>query len=176
MLNQPIITGIMISHIRRSCHFCCSNRLSFATRRLFTQTSTLKQKRSNKSHRLEAFLYQSRQQSSVSYMMAEPLDDCIDSSQRQTYDLSDILKYLDQIEDILNSDKLANSSPAFKYQHCYPGNDDDKQTFYKVVGNVLAKPMLRSKYSLCFICSYLVHMLISFAHPIHIHSSYIWRY
>ena len=114
-------------------------------------------------------------------MMAEPMNSIGSPSHRQTYDLSDILKYLNQIEDILKSDKL-ESSPAFMYQHCYPGDDkEDKQTFYKVVGNVLAKPMLRSEYSLCcntivtlkhIMCSYL--MLISYAHPIH--SSYIWRY
>ena len=164
MLTKPIIGGIMISHMRRSCHFCCSNR--FATRRLSTQTSTLK---SRSIYPLS--FYQSRKQSSVSYMMAEPLD-CIDSSKRQTYDRSDVLKYLDQIEVILKS-KSDQSSPAFLYQHCYPGDDkEDKQTFYKVVGNVLAKPMLRSEYFLCFIYPY--HMLISYAHPIH--SSYIWRY
>jgi len=79
-------------------------------------------------------------------MMAEPLDSIDSPSHRQTYDLSDILKYLDQIESILKTDKLAESSPAFMYQHCYPGDhNDDKQTFYKVVGNVLAKPMLRSE-------------------------------
>jgi len=150
--------------LRRSCHFCCINR--FATRRLSLQTSTSKVNRSiiyRSGHQPLSFY--SRQQSSVSCMMVEPLNS-IDSSRRQTYDLSDILKYLDQIEDILKSDKL-ESSPAFMYQHCYPGDDkEDKQTFYKVVGNVLAKPMLRSKYSLC--CNAIVtqthYVLISYAH------------
>jgi len=65
--------------------------------------------------------------------------------QRQTepkkhvYTLSDIIHYLNQIQDILESSK---PSPAIKYDHCYQSGNS--KTFFKVVGNVLAKPMLRT--------------------------------
>ena len=58
---------------------------------------------------------------------------------KNVYTLSDIIDYLDQIQDILESSK---TSPAMKYDHCY--QSENRTTFFKVVGNVLAKPMLRT--------------------------------
>jgi len=58
---------------------------------------------------------------------------------KNVYTLPDIIQYLNQIEDILESSK---PSPAMKYDHCY--QTENSTTFFKVVGNVLAKPMLRT--------------------------------
>ncbi|KAL9179427.1 hypothetical protein ACHAXT_008717 [Thalassiosira profunda] len=55
------------------------------------------------------------------------------------YDLQHITRYLDRIEECIQH---SSSSPALKYQHCHAGVDN--KTFFKVVGNVLAKPMLRT--------------------------------
>eukprot|EP00986_Skeletonema_menzelii_P006988 scaffold2633_cov139-Skeletonema_menzelii.AAC.21 len=82
--------------------------------------------------------------------MTHSRDNCDASTlflQRQTelepkknvYTLSDIIRYLNQIQDILESSK---PSPAMKYDHCY--QSENSTTFFKVVGNVLAKPMLRT--------------------------------
>jgi len=82
--------------------------------------------------------------------MSTSNDECDNAStlflQRQTepkkniYTLSDIIHYLNQIQEILESSKPL--SPAIKYEHCYQSDNDT--TFFKVVGNVLAKPMLRT--------------------------------
>ncbi|KAL7426208.1 hypothetical protein ACHAXM_000374 [Skeletonema potamos] len=81
--------------------------------------------------------------------MSTSNDDCDASTlflQRQTepkkniYTLSDIIHYLNQIQEILESS--IPLSPAIKYEHCY--QSDNNTTFFKVVGNVLAKPMLRT--------------------------------
>lgn len=58
---------------------------------------------------------------------------------KNIYTLPDIIQYLDQIQDILESSK---PSPAMKYDHCY--QSENSTTFFKVVSNVLAKPMLRT--------------------------------
>ena len=58
---------------------------------------------------------------------------------KNVYTLSDIIIYLDQIQEILESSK---PSPAMKYDHCY--QSENSTTFFKVVSNVLAKPMLRT--------------------------------
>ena len=60
---------------------------------------------------------------------------------KNIYTLSDMLCYLNQIQDILEASPEL-SSPAMKYDHCQ--NSGNSNTFFKVVGNVLAKPMLRS--------------------------------
>lgn len=60
-------------------------------------------------------------------------------SQTQIYNLSHILQYLSQVETILRS---SSPSPAIKYNHCI--NNGDNSTFFKYVGAVLAKPMLRT--------------------------------
>lgn len=60
---------------------------------------------------------------------------------KNIYTLSDMLCYLNQIQDILEASPEL-SSPAMRYDHCQ--NTGNSNTFFKVVGNVLAKPMLRS--------------------------------
>ena len=60
---------------------------------------------------------------------------------KNVYTLSDILHYLNLVQEILeSSDK---PSPAIKYDHCYQKGNNNT-TFFKLVGNVLAKPMLRT--------------------------------
>lgn len=56
------------------------------------------------------------------------------------YGLSHIIQYLDQVEECIQSS--TDPTPALRYNHCH--NSDDKKTFFKSVGSVLAKPMLRT--------------------------------
>ncbi|KAL7540183.1 hypothetical protein ACHAXR_010590 [Thalassiosira sp. AJA248-18] len=58
----------------------------------------------------------------------------------QGYDLSHIVQYLNQIEECIQSS--TTPSPAIKYHHCY--DSEDNNSFFKVAGSVLAKPMLRT--------------------------------
>ncbi|KAL7549990.1 hypothetical protein ACHAWF_013248 [Thalassiosira exigua] len=56
------------------------------------------------------------------------------------YDLSHVTQYLDQVEECLQSHTTL--SPGLRYGHCF--GSEEKKTLFKVVGSVLAKPMLRT--------------------------------
>ena len=60
---------------------------------------------------------------------------------KNIYTLPDIIHYLNQVQEILESSKPL--SPALQRDHCYQ-QSGNSTTFFKVVGSVLAKPMLRT--------------------------------
>ncbi|KAL7483293.1 hypothetical protein ACHAW6_008944 [Cyclotella cf. meneghiniana] len=62
----------------------------------------------------------------------------ISSSRQKTFNLSDMLQYLTQVEINLRRPSL----PANECYYCY--QSDNPKTFYKYVGATLAKPMMRT--------------------------------
>jgi hypothetical protein len=61
-----------------------------------------------------------------------------DHLQRNTFTLSDLLAYLDQVESHLRRPSVHASECHYSYQ------SDNDETFFKYVGSTLAKPMLRT--------------------------------
>ena len=128
------VAGATLCHIRR-CRFCSDHNRRIFRSRLSTQT--MASLMSKQHHRPSVHpLIHDTQDSQPNHLYPP-------AHRKEAYGLSDIMKYLDRIEDILRSP--TSESPALKYQHCYANNNDG--TFFKVVGSVLSKPMLRSEFN-----------------------------
>ena len=141
------VAGATLCHIRR-CRFCSDHNRRIFRSRLSTQP--MASLMSKQHHRpsvhpedpsVHPLIIHDTQDSPPNHLHPQ-------AHRKEAYGLSDIIKYLDRIEDILRSP--TSESPALKYQHCYANNNDG--TFFKVVGSVLSKPMLRSEFNvlLCY--------------------------
>ena len=140
--KQFFVAGATLCHIRR-CRFCSDHNRRIFRSRLSTHTmASLMSKQHNipSVHPEDPSVHPLLDYTQLD---SQPNHLCPQAHRKEAYGLSDIIKYLDRIEDILMSP--TSESPALKYQHCYANNSDG--TFFKVVGSVLSKPMLRSEFN-----------------------------
>ena len=180
------VSGIMLCHLRRQCHLCSYNNKFLARRRFSTQTSVMaSSSRTKSTHQPSSLtvlnLDPSSHQHHSQHCMPPPLSAQLISeptinaapTSGKIYGLSDIKQYLNLIEAILRSSKSESNSPALRYEHCYT-NDDNKDTFFKVIGSVLAKPMLRSKLPMMCYNESRCTRILCFHNALYSHSPHIW--
>lgn len=179
------VSGIMLCHLRRQCHLCSYNNKFLARRRFSTQTSVMaSSSRTKSTHQpsltvlnLDPSSHQHHSQHCMppplsAQLISEPTINAAPTSGK-IYGLSDIKQYLNLIEAILRSSKSESNSPALRYEHCYT-NDDNKDTFFKVIGSVLAKPMLRSKLPMMCYNESRCTRILCFHNALYSHSPHIW--
>mmetsp|Transcript_15663 Transcript_15663/g.28096 ORF Transcript_15663/g.28096 Transcript_15663/m.28096 type:complete len:607 (-) Transcript_15663:4264-6084(-) len=121
------IAGVMLSHVR-----CLLN-----SKRGFLHRSSTRNVMSS----VRSLSSQAAESNNARATMPIDYDSPIPDTappQKNVYGLSHIIQYLAQIEDILQSS--TSPSPAIRNNHCYENN----QTFFKLIGSALAKPMLRT--------------------------------